>query len=58
MGLIGGGSALIEALGGYVDERQEEIQVFYETGAREVILDGDGAIVGVKMLGAATNSLS
>ena len=51
MGPIGGGLALIEALGGYVDERQGEIEVFYETSARELISDGNGVIVGIKAVG-------
>ena len=51
MGPIGGGLALVEALGGYVDERPEDIEVFYETGARELIRNDDGAIIGVKAVG-------
>ncbi len=51
MGPIGGGLALVEALGGYVDERPEDIEVFYETSARELIRNDDGAIIGVKAVG-------
>ena len=51
MGPIGGGLALIEALGAYVDARPEDFEVHYETGARDLILDDDGAIAGVKAVG-------
>ena len=57
MGPIGGGLALIEALGGYVDERPEGIEVFYETGARELILDNDGRITGVKAIGRGNKTV-
>lgn len=50
MGPIGGGLALIEALGGYADGR-DDITFFYETAARELIQDDNGAIVGVVAVG-------
>ncbi|MDP6345402.1 MAG: FAD-dependent oxidoreductase, partial [Alphaproteobacteria bacterium] len=51
MGPIGGGLALVEALGGYVDARPEDMTVFYETAARALIQDDRGAIVGVTTVG-------
>lgn len=51
MGPIGGGLALVEALGAYIDERSTDIEVFYETGARDLIFDDQGTIVGVRAVG-------
>jgi tricarballylate dehydrogenase len=51
MGPIGGGLALVEALGGYVDGHGDRINVLYETSARELLVDDNGAIVGVKAVG-------
>ena len=52
MAPIGGGLALVEALGRYVDENFENITVFYETAARELITGDNGEVVGVKGLSA------
>lgn len=53
MGPIGGGLALVEALGAYVDRHPDEIQVIYETAARELLIDDTGAIIGVRAVGRA-----
>ncbi len=58
MGPIGGGLALIEALGAYVDARPEDFEVFYETGARDLILDDDGAIAGVNAVRRANKQIA
>ena len=42
MAPIGGGLALVESLGRYVDENFEKITVFYETAARELITGDNG----------------
>jgi tricarballylate dehydrogenase len=51
MGPIGGGLALIEALGAYVDAHADEIQVLYETSARALLINDKGSVVGVKAIG-------
>jgi tricarballylate dehydrogenase len=51
MGPIGGGQALIEALGAYVDAHADEIRVLYETSARALLINGKGSVVGVKAIG-------
>jgi tricarballylate dehydrogenase len=51
MGPIGGGLALIEALGRYVDAHAEGITVLYETSARDLMIDDNGAVTGVKAVG-------
>jgi tricarballylate dehydrogenase len=48
MGPIGGGLALIEALGAYVDAHAGDIEVRYETSARDLLVDASGAVIGVK----------
>ena len=57
MGPIGGGLALIEALGSYVDTQAERIEVLYETSARELLVDGNGAVIGVKAVGRGNKPL-
>ncbi len=57
MGPIGGGLALVEALGAYVDEHTDEIEVLYETAARELLINDDGAVVGVKAVGPGNKPL-
>jgi tricarballylate dehydrogenase len=52
MAPIGGGLALVDALGRYVDENSENITVFYETAARDLITGENGDVVGVKGLSA------
>ncbi len=51
MGPVGGGLALIEALGGYADERPDEISFYYETSARSLIMDDSVAVIGLKAMG-------
>ena len=51
MGPIGGGLALIEALGGYADQKANEIKFFYETSARSLIVNETGEIIGVNVIG-------
>lgn len=50
MGPIGGGLALVEALGAYIDKHAGEIEVLYETAARELLIDDSGAVIGVRAL--------
>lgn len=57
MGPIGGGLALVEALGGYVDTHGDGIEVLYETSARDLMIDDNGAIVGVKAIGRGNKPL-
>jgi tricarballylate dehydrogenase len=57
MGPIGGGLALVEALGGYVDSHADRIQVFYETSARDLLIDDNGAVIGVKAVGRGNKPL-
>ncbi|MBT4043919.1 MAG: FAD-dependent oxidoreductase [Rhodospirillaceae bacterium] len=51
MGPIGGGLALIEALGAYADDRPDDIAIFYETAARGLIHNDEGAIIGIRAVG-------
>ena len=53
MGPIGGGLALIEALGGYADQQSDDIRFFYETSARSLIVDDGGQVRGVNVIGNA-----
>jgi tricarballylate dehydrogenase len=46
MAPIGGGLALVEALGGYAEAHGARF--FYETSARELLRDADGAVVGIR----------
>ena len=50
MGPVGGGLALIEALGGYVDGKSNEVKFFYETSARSLIISEAGEIIGVNVI--------
>ena len=47
MGPIGGGLALVDALGAYADDHPEDITFFYETAAKKLIINDDGDIEGV-----------
>ena len=58
MGPIGGGLALIEALGGYADQKANEIKFFYETSARSLIVNETGEIIGVNVIGDANMPFS
>ena len=51
MGPIGGGLALVEALGEYADSRPDEIHFFYETAARSLIMDETGRVIGIEAIG-------
>ena len=51
MGPIGGGLALVEALGGYADRQSDDIKFFYETAARSLIIDDTGRVAGVEAIG-------
>ena len=51
MGPIGGGLALIEALGAYADDRPDDIAIFSETAARGLIHNDEGAIIGIRAVG-------
>jgi len=57
MGPIGGGLALVEALGAYIDKHADEIEVLYETSARELLIDDAGAVIGVKAMGRGNKPL-
>ena len=50
MAPVGGGLALVEALGNYVDENPEGISVFYETVGRELMTNEFGDVIGLKGL--------
>ncbi len=52
MAPVGGGLALVDALGSYVDERVDRITVFYETAARELITSQNGDVMGVRGISA------
>ena len=58
MAPVGGGLALMEALGRYVDSRPETISVFYETAARDLIQDETGAVIGVQAVGRGNRPVS
>ena len=51
MGPVGGGLALIEALGGYADQNPDGIRFHYETAAKGLIQDDSGAVIGVRAVG-------
>ena len=51
MGPVGGGLALIEALGAYADQHPNDIHFHYETAAKGLIQDDTGAVVGVRAIG-------
>lgn len=57
MGPIGGGLALIEALGTYADAHADDIEIFYETAARGLIHDDAGAVVGIRAVGPGNKSM-
>jgi tricarballylate dehydrogenase len=57
MGPIGGGLALVEALGAYVDAHSDRIDVRYETSARDLLIDDNGAVTGVKAIGRGNKPL-
>jgi tricarballylate dehydrogenase len=50
MAPIGGGLALVEALAAWCE--QNGAQFFYQTTARQLIQDDDGAVVGLRCIGA------
>ena len=47
MGPIGGGLALVDALGSYADSNADDIRFFYETAAKKLISGDDGNLIGV-----------
>ena len=47
MGPIGGGLALVDALGAYADKNKDDITFFYETAAKKIISDDNGNLIGV-----------
>ena len=47
MGPIGGGLALVDALGSYADNNADDITFFYETAAKKLIADDGGNLIGV-----------
>ena len=47
MGPIGGGLALVDALGSYADSNADDITFFYETAAKKLISDDEGNLIGV-----------
>jgi tricarballylate dehydrogenase len=47
MGPIGGGLALVDALGSYADSTADDIRFFYETAAKKLISDDEGNLIGV-----------
>ena len=49
MGPIGGGLALVNALGEYAD-KEEGITWFYETAARSLVQDNYGTVIGIKAI--------
>lgn len=55
MAPVGGGLALVEALAGWCEHNGA--QFFYETTARELVQNDDGAVVGVKCVGAGHKSI-
>jgi tricarballylate dehydrogenase len=57
MGPIGGGLALVEALGGYIDAEPDWFTVLYETAARGLIHDDNGAVSGVRAIGRGNKPL-
>ena len=52
MAPAGGGLALVEALAAHVESVPDDIEVFYRTTAQALILDADGAIAGLRAVGA------
>lgn len=52
MAPIGGGLALIEALAGHAETMPDRVGFHYETTATDLLLDGDGAVRGVRILEA------
>ena len=47
MGPIGGGLALVDALGSYADSNADDIRFFYEMAAKKLISDDEGNLIGV-----------
>jgi tricarballylate dehydrogenase len=47
IGPVGGGLALVDALGAYADDNKETIKFYYETAAKSLIFDDDGTVKGV-----------
>ena len=58
MAPVGGGLALIEALGRYIDTHPDHITIFYETVARSLTFDEHGALTGVQVVGRDNRSSS
>ncbi|MGB7258969.1 MAG: FAD-dependent oxidoreductase [Pseudolabrys sp.] len=56
MAPVGGGLALVEALAGWCEKNGA--QFFYETTARELIQNEDGAVAGVKCVGAGHKAIA
>lgn len=56
LGTVGGGRAMVEALGAWADANG--IETFYRTTARSLIEDGDGAVIGVEAVGLGNRRLA
>lgn len=56
LGTIGGGRAMVDALGAYADSNG--IQTFYQTTARRLIEDRSGTIVGVEAVSAGNRRMT
>ena len=56
LGTVGGGRAMIEALGGWADANG--IQTFYRTTARHLVEDATGAVIGVQAVGIGNRRLT
>ncbi len=50
MGPIGGGLALVNALGEYADRQPNDITFFYETAAKSLIQDEYGSVTGINAI--------
>lgn len=57
MAPVGGGRALVEALATYAETVPDDIAIFYETTARELIHADDGGVVGVQAVGRANRRI-
>lgn len=56
LGTVGGGRAMIEALGGWADANG--IDTFYRTTARHLVEDATGAVTGVQAVGTGNRRLT
>jgi FAD binding domain len=56
LGTVGGGRAMVEALGAWADDNG--VETFYRTTARSLIEDGAGAVTGVEAVGPGNKRLA